>query len=91
MKVVDDPLAGDRIAHLNQSRALFGLEKLDALHVSVEAEEIEQSVAIHLLRVESVKNDDATLTRSSAESLGAVRRERETEHERVNGGTRERE
>ena len=69
VQIVDDPFAGDGIAHLHQGRSLLRLEELDALHVAVETKQIEQLVAIHLLRVESVENDDAALARRHAVTL----------------------
>ena len=62
VQIVDDPLAGDGIAHLHQSGAFFGLEEFDAFHVAIETKQIEQTVAIHLIRVESVENHHATLS-----------------------------
>ena len=61
MQIVDDPLAGYGIAHLNESRAFFGLEEFDALHVAIETQQVEQLVAVRLLWIQSVENDDASL------------------------------
>jgi len=61
VQIVDDPLAGYGIAHLNESRAFFGLEEFDALHVAIETQQVEQLVAVRLLWIQSVENDDASL------------------------------
>ena len=69
MQIIDDPLAGDRVAHLNESGALLRLEELDSFHVAIETKQIEQTVAIHFLRVQGVENDDASLSRAAAKTL----------------------
>ena len=63
VKVLQTALHGYAVAHLYHGAALLRLEELDLGHVAVQAEEVEELVAVDLVRLEAVDHHDRTLSR----------------------------